>query len=94
MEYIEIGRFLLSFLFVIFLILLVAWLAKRFGLEKRFSQKASSEARMEVLDRLMIDPRHRLVLIRRDKKEHLILLGANQDLLIESFDTEDEETTD
>jgi len=31
-----------------------------------------------------VDTRHRLVLVRRDGVEHLVLLGANSDLLIES----------
>ena len=36
---------------------------------------------------LPVDAKRRLVLIRRDNKEHLIILGADGELLIESGTT-------
>ncbi len=32
----------------------------------------------------VVDAKHRLVLMRRDNKEHLVLLGGEQNLLIEA----------
>jgi hypothetical protein len=34
-----------------------------------------------------VDAKRRLVLIRRDNKEHLVILGADRELLIESGTT-------
>lgn len=44
--------------------------------------------RLKVQESLMLDPRHRLVLVRRDDREHLLLLGPGQDLLVESLQAE------
>jgi flagellar protein FliO/FliZ len=40
--------------------------------------------RLSVLEVLPIDGKRRLVLLRRDAAEHLVLLGIGGDLLIES----------
>lgn len=42
------------------------------------------EPRLAVLDTAPVDARRRLVLIRRDDTEHLIMIGGPNDLLIES----------
>lgn len=39
--------------------------------------------RLSVLDSVSVDQRRRLVLIRRDEVEHLLLIGGNSDLVIE-----------
>lgn len=91
MEMVEIGRFIASLAFVIGLILAVAWIAKRVGLERKLNLKASQFKRIEIIDRMMIDPRRRLVLIRRDGREHLLLLGTTHDLVIESYDAPPEQ---
>lgn len=39
--------------------------------------------RLSVLDSVSVDPRRRLVLVRRDEVEHLLLIGGNTDLVIE-----------
>lgn len=40
--------------------------------------------RLQIVESLTVDVRRRLVIIRRDDVEHLLLLGANQDIVIES----------
>ena len=44
----------------------------------------SREPRLMVLDAAAVDPRRRLVLIRRDDVEHLIMIGGPTDIVIES----------
>ncbi|MCA0257814.1 MAG: flagellar biosynthetic protein FliO [Proteobacteria bacterium] len=44
----------------------------------------SKEKRLQVLDTVAIDARRRLVLIRRDQVEHLILIGGPSDVVIEA----------
>ena len=46
--------------------------------------RAGSAKRLHIVDSLTLDPRRRLVLVRRDGMEHLLLLGAQSDLAIET----------
>ena len=83
-------RFVLALLFVLGLIGLLAFVLRRFGLGGvRISPAVrgtarNTERRLSVVEVATVDTRHRLVLVRRDSVEHLVLLGANSDLLIES----------
>lgn len=47
--------------------------------------KTPAERRLQVLETLMLDPQRRLVLVRCDGREHLILLGEGR-LLAEHGD--------
>jgi flagellar protein FliO/FliZ len=38
--------------------------------------------RLHIVESLMIDPRRRLVIVRCDGVEHLLLLGANEDIVV------------
>jgi flagellar protein FliO/FliZ len=76
------GRFLLALIFVVALILAVAWLARRFGLGGRFVT-AGGARRLAILEVLPLDGKRRLVLLKRDGVEHLVLLGQQSDLVIE-----------
>jgi flagellar protein FliO/FliZ len=75
-------RFLVSLVFVLALIALFAWLLRRFGPTTRL--KPRGLRRLSVVEIVPIDARRRLVLLRRDDTEHLVLLGASQDLVIET----------
>ena len=79
-------RFLLALAFVLGLIGLVAYAVRRFGLGNRIPATRGRDRRLEVVEILPMDARRRLVLLRRDDREHLVLLGPGQgpDLLIES----------
>ena len=74
----------LALLFVLALIALFATLARRFGLGYSGSSKAGQERRLSISEVLTLSPKHRLVLIKRDGTEHLLLLGANTDIVVES----------
>jgi len=91
----QIMRGLLALVFVLGLIGGITLLAKRFGFTPRATlpkrsrrsiggQKANSGRRLAIVEVLPVDAKRRLVLIRRDDKEHLIMLGADRELLIES----------
>ena len=76
-------RFAIALVFVLALIGLLAWLAKRFGFAGAFARPRKSR-RLSVVESLPLDARHRLVLVRRDAVEHLVMLGTGGDSLIES----------
>lgn len=87
---VEYVRFLLALLFVLGLIGLLAFVLRRFGMgavriSPAFRSKGrGAERRLAVVEVASVDARRRLVLVRRDDTEHLILLGQTSDLLIES----------
>lgn len=83
MEFEDYFRFILALVLVVGLIGLVAWGARRFGLAGRLPALTGKTRRLSVIEATMLDPRHRLVLVRRDDTEHLILLGQSGDLLVE-----------
>lgn len=45
---------------------------------------APAESRLGVVSTRMVDARHKLVLVRRDEVEHLLLIGPNGATLVES----------
>lgn len=82
-------RFLLALAFVLGLIALVAWLARRMGLGGMLAGHAAragrrSGRRLGVVEVAQLDARRRLVLVRRDEVEHLLLLGPDGDRIIEA----------
>lgn len=77
-------KFLVALLFVLGLIGGLTWVARRFGLTPRITRPASGgERRLDIVEILNVDARRKLLLIRRDDMEHLVMLGE-RDLVIES----------
>ncbi len=81
-------RFLLALVFVLALIGACAWLAKRFGFGIRTGSNAlgmrGRNARLGIVEIQSLDARRKLVLVRRDDVEHLLVLGATGETLVES----------
>ncbi len=69
-----------ALIFVLALIALVAWLMRRYGPAMRLGRPG----RLGVVESIALDNRHRLLLVRRDNVEHLLLLGTAGDLVVES----------
>lgn len=77
-------RFVAALAAVLALIFAVLWLLKRLGMAGAAVGAGKSRRRLAVVEALALDARRRLVLVRRDGVEHLLLLGGAGDLLIES----------
>ena len=77
-------NFILSLVFVLGLIGLIAWAYQRFFAGKGFSARLSSGARLNVIETRSLDARHKLILIRRDDTEHLLLLGPGVSSVVET----------
>lgn len=79
------ARFIVAFVLVLALIGLTAWLIRQFGSARAASSGGgrSRVPRLAVLDSAIVDARRRLVLIRRDNVEHLILIGGPTDVVVE-----------
>ncbi|MBX9710312.1 MAG: flagellar biosynthetic protein FliO [Xanthobacteraceae bacterium] len=73
-----------SILIVLILIGAVAWLVRRFsGNNIGSSGNRARMPRLAVVDAAAVDGRRRLVLIRRDNIEHLIMIGGPTDVVVE-----------
>ncbi|MDB5656351.1 MAG: flagellar biosynthesis protein FliO, partial [Tardiphaga sp.] len=76
--------FFFAFLAVLALIGLAAWLVRRFA-GNRLGANASRGRmpRLAVIDAAAVDGRRRLVLVRRDNVEHLLMIGGPTDIVVE-----------
>lgn len=75
---------LLALIFILALIGLLAWAARRFGFAGAVPPRGTRR-RLALVEVLPVDAKRRLVLLRRDDVEHLVLLGTGTgaDLLVE-----------
>jgi len=69
---------------VLVVIVLVIWAIRRRGPITFLRGGHGRQPRLAVLDATPVDSRRRLVLVRRDHIEHLILIGGPTDVVIES----------
>lgn len=77
------ARFFIAFLVVLALIGLTAWLVRRFGANRLGNATRGRQPRLAVIDAATVDGRRRLVLIRRDNIEHLLMIGGPTDVVVE-----------
>ena len=76
-------RFLGALVLVVALIFALAWVAKRLGFGGRLAT-ARGKRRLGIQEVLSLDNKRRLVLLKRDGVEHLLLLGLNDDVVVET----------
>ncbi|MEA2995796.1 MAG: flagellar protein FliO/FliZ [Alphaproteobacteria bacterium] len=78
-------RFFIAFVIVLALIGAAAYLVRRFGATALNAAVAARgrQPRLAVIDAATIDGRRRLVLIRHDNVEHLVMIGGPTDVVIE-----------
>jgi len=76
-------RFVLALLVVVALIAALAWVVRRYGVGGRIIPGAG-RGRLAVVEMEAVDTRRRLVLVRRDGVEHLLLLSPTRETVVES----------
>jgi hypothetical protein len=77
--------FFFAFVAVLCLIGLAAWLVRRFaGNRLGANTNRGRMPRLAVIDAAAVDGRRRLVLVRRDNIEHLLMIGGPTDIVVES----------
>jgi flagellar protein FliO/FliZ len=78
-----VAQFVITLVVVLVLVAVVLWLVRRYG-GNRFGNTPRSRApRLAVIDTVPVDQRRRLVLVRRDNVEHLLLIGGPTDVVVE-----------
>ncbi len=82
MDLIDFGRYFAALLLVLGLLGAAALGTRRFGLPG--VMKGASTRRLSLVETLMIGPRHKLFLLRRDGVEHLVLMGPQGASVVET----------
>ena len=76
-------RFFVAFLIVLALIGAIAWAVRRFGSGRLGTSTRGRQPRLAVIDYASVDGRRRLILVRRDNVEHLLMIGGPSDIVVE-----------
>ena len=77
-------QFFLAFVIVLALIGATAWAVRRFGSGRLGGVgMRGRQPRLAVIDYASVDGRRRLILVRRDNVEHLVMIGGPTDVVIE-----------
>lgn len=77
-------RIILSFGLVVGLIGMLALGLRYMAKKNPLWAMQKNTGRLQLVETRMLDAKHKLVLIKRDEQEHLLLLSAQGELLIES----------
>jgi flagellar protein FliO/FliZ len=77
------AKFFIAFAVVLALIGVTAWVVRRFGSNRLGGNARGRQPRLAVIDAATVDGRRRLVLIRRDNVEHLLMIGGPTDVVVE-----------
>ncbi len=77
-------KFLVALIFVVSLMLALAWLVKKLNLGQP-SVARRKKKRLQVSEYLVLDGKNRVALVKRDDEtEHMILLGAHGNVVVET----------
>lgn len=90
MDLMEYSRFFLALAFVVGLIWLSGYLLRRTGLDKRLRGVTGQQGRLAVVDVIYLDPRRKLVLVRADTREYLLLIAGDNAQLIDTLEAKKE----
>jgi flagellar protein FliO/FliZ len=75
-------RFALVLVFVLGLVLVLGWVLKRAGIGG--GAVIGKNRRLGIVETAFLGPKHRLILVRRDAVEHLVLISPMSSTLVES----------
>jgi len=77
------AQYVITLVVVLLLVGLIAWLVRHYTRGSAGNGARGRLPRLAIVDALPIDSRRRLVLVRRDNIEHLILIGGTSDVVVE-----------
>jgi flagellar protein FliO/FliZ len=82
MEFIDLMRYFGALLLVLALVGGAGLVARRFGVPGM--TRAAADKRLAIVETLMVGPRQRLFIVRRDDVEHLVLSGPDGATVLET----------
>jgi flagellar protein FliO/FliZ len=77
-------NFIIAFVIVLVLIAATTWVVRRFGATRLNAAARGRQPRLAVVDSAAVDARRKLVIIRRDNVEHLLMIGGPSDVVVET----------
>jgi flagellar protein FliO/FliZ len=77
-------NFVIAFVVVLILIGAATWVVRRFGATRLDAAARGRQPRLAVIDAATVDGRRKLVIIRRDNVEHLLMIGGPTDVVVET----------
>jgi flagellar protein FliO/FliZ len=83
MDIVDLSRMFFSLLAVVAMIGLCAFAAKKSGLASG-NLALGRKRRLEVVETIALDARRRAAILRCDSREHLVILGAASELLVDA----------
>lgn len=87
MDLIDLGqfvKFIVALCFVLGLMFGLAAIMKRIDEKRHGGLLSQSKRRLRIVESIALDSKRRLMLIRRDNQEHLIILGTNGETTVET----------
>lgn len=82
MNFLDLARAVFGLAFTLGIIGLCAWAARRYAPQLMARLQADrGERRLQVIETLVLDPARRLVLVRVDDEERLLILGEGRELI-------------
>ncbi|MCC2646148.1 MAG: hypothetical protein K0R02_213 [Rickettsiaceae bacterium] len=92
MELITIARAIFALILVIFLIILSIGLYNRFLQNNKYIAKLIRRKNLRISESIIIDQHNKVIELSRKNKKHLILIGKNSEILLDTYeDLENEE---
>ena len=83
MAFLDILKFVAALALVLSLIGGCAWLATRLNLLANFNRRTEAP-RLSVSETLIIDAKHKLMIVANGEREHTLLFGPSGDVVIET----------
>jgi flagellar biogenesis protein FliO len=77
-------NFVIAFVVVLVLIGAATWLVRRLGVTQLDAAARGRQPRLAVIDSAAVDGRRKLVIVRRDNVEHLLMIGGPTDVVVET----------
>lgn len=84
MDWTDYLKFLAALVFVLALMGGLALVLKKLGISQGGPGRAGKS--MRVIETLPLDSRRKAVILERENKRHLVILGGGSDVVVESFD--------
>lgn len=84
MDVVDPLRFLFAFIFVLGLIGVLAVCLRYYKGSRFVNGGMQSDGRLRIMETQYIDPKRKLVLVRCDNKEYILLLADGREIVVES----------
>ena len=86
MELITIARTIFALILVIFLIILSIGIYNRFLQNNKYLTKFIRRKHLRISETIIIDQHNKVIEISRKDKKHLVLIGKNSEILLDTYE--------